>query len=347
MSSAGSMRMRLADLDEALVRAGLAQNLRSALEALDGVILDQKAARTAHEESWASMLARVTHARLNALLMDALGSALLKRFAKRDADQAAKLLEAAAKVIDRLPGRGIPLSQLAASELGDSHALDVGRPISALVLRAFGLDESATKGARPREQWARLGVTVNELAAPALCFNLTATGNTPGAKITCSAAESGEPCHLTLRMLLRAPPAWAVTGNRIFVCENPSILAIAAENLGTRCAPLICTNGMPAAAQQTLLRQVVARGARLEYHGDYDWPGIQIGNFMMRELNAAPWRFATPDYESACSGRNKSLSAGLRVDASWDMRLSAAMCERLESVHEEALAGRLMEDLAA
>ena len=344
--SAGSMRLRLADVDEALVRAGIAESLRSALEALDGAIHDRKAARTTHDKTWAAMLESVTDTRLQALVIDPVGGSLLKRFARRDAAHAAKLLDAAAKVIHRLPAQGTPLSQLAATELGNAHALDAGEPVATLVLRAFGLDETTTENSRPREQWARLGVTVNELAAPALCLNLPASGNAPAAKLARAAAESGEPFHLTLRMLLRTPPAWVVADRQIFVCENPSILAIAAENLGERCAPMICTNGMPAAAQQTLLRQVVARGARLEYHGDFDWPGIQIGNFMMRELKAAPWRFSTPNYESACSGANKTLSLEARIDASWDQELSVAMSANLESVHEEALAGTLMEDLA-
>jgi uncharacterized protein (TIGR02679 family) len=343
--SAGSMRLRLADVDEALVRAGIADSLRSALEALDGAIHDRKAARTAHDKAWAAMLERVTHTRLQALVIDPVGGSLLKRFARRDVERAAKLLEAAAKVIHRLPAQGTPLSQLAATELGNAHALDAGRPVASLVLRAFGLDLSLEGGARPREQWARIGVTVNELAAPALCLNLQASDSAPAAKLARAAAESGEPFHLTLRMLLRAPPEWAVSDRRIFVCENPSILAIAAERLGARCAPLICTNGMPAAAQQALLRQVAARGARLEYHGDFDWPGIQIGNFMMRELNASPWRFATPDYESACSGSNKALSRDAPIDASWDQNLSVTMSANQESVHEEAVAETLIEDL--
>jgi uncharacterized protein (TIGR02679 family) len=269
------------------------------------------------DKAWAGMLESVTHSRLQALVIDPVGGS----------------------------AQGTPLSQLAATELGDAHALDAGEPVATLVLRAFGLDESATEGERPREQWARLGVSVNELAAPALCLNLPAYGNTSAAKITRAASETGEPCYLTLRALLRAPPEWAVDGRPIFVCENPSILAIAAESLGVRCPPLICTNGMPAAAQQTLLRQLVARGALLEYHGDFDWPGIQIGNFMMRELKASPWRFATTDYESACSGINKSLHRDARIDATWDQELSVAMSANVESVHEEAVAGTLIEDL--
>jgi hypothetical protein len=37
-------------------------------------------------------------------------------------------------------------------------------------------------------------------------------------------------------------------------------------------------------------------GGRLRYHGDFDWAGLAIGNFVMREFGAEPWRFKTTDY---------------------------------------------------
>ncbi len=53
---AGSMRMRLSDIDAALLHAGVASTLREALEALDGPIHDLKAARVAREEAWSALL---------------------------------------------------------------------------------------------------------------------------------------------------------------------------------------------------------------------------------------------------------------------------------------------------
>jgi uncharacterized protein (TIGR02679 family) len=161
-----------------------------------------------------------------------------------------------------------------------------------------------------------------------------------------AAASAGEPVHLTLRMLLRDPPAWDVSGRRVYVCENPSMLSIAADQLGVDCAPFICTNGMPAAAQQTLLRQLIARGANLAYHGDFDWAGIRIGNFVMRELQASPWRFSAQDYDVACTGIAGTLPENGRVDALWDVRLSEAMCAQRKSIHEEAVWEVMIGDLA-
>lgn len=136
---------------------------------------------------------------------------------------------------------------------------------------------------RLREVWARAGVSVSELVRPVLFLNLPMPVGGRHAWIT------GEPDYLSLRQLLRHPPPWSVADRRIHVCENPDIVAIAADRLGASCAPLVCTDGMPAAAQRILLDQLAAAGARLCYHGDYDWPGIGIGNFVMRT-----WQTASP-----------------------------------------------------
>jgi len=343
---AESMRVRVSEIDAALHHAGVASTLQEALQALDGPIQNLKAARTAREEAWSALLASVEHPGLRALIDDPVGRSLLKRFAGSDAQRAAQLLENVDRVIGRLPERGRALAHLAAAQLGDAHALDAGRPVAALVLRVFGLEQSAVDGERARDQWARLGVTVNELAAPVLCLNLPATGDAVAATVARAAHASGEPIHLTLRMLLRDPAAWNVSGRRVYVCENPSILSIAADQLGADSAPLICTNGMPAAAQQTLLRQVVARGASLMYHGDFDWAGVRIGNFVMRELQASAWRFSAADYAAACTGSTGALPEGERIDAVWDAQLSAEMSSQHKAIHEESVADTLIADLA-
>jgi uncharacterized protein (TIGR02679 family) len=344
--AADSMSVSRSAFDEALSRAGIASTLREALEFLDGPLHDRKADRMVREEAWSVLLASVEHPRLRALVVDPSGTALLKRLASRDAQRAVELLDLTRRVLECLPERGMPLAHLAARELGDSHALDAWQPVATLVLRACGLDDDAPDPKeRSRDQWARLGITVNELAAPALCLNLSAQGETPGAQVVRVAAAIGEPIHITLRTLLRDPPEWDLSNRSVFVCENPSILAIAADRLGTGCAPLVCTNGMPAAAQQTLLRQLASQGARLLYHGDFDWAGLRIGNFVMREFNASPWRFSAVDYEAARLEIGRSLSASECVEASWDSQLAPAMTTHMRAVHEEAVAEVLMRDL--
>ncbi len=336
--AAGSMRLRTSDLDGALARAGLAPNLRAALEILDGPIQDLRAQREACEQAWGRTLQQAEEPGLRALLAEPGGVALLRRLAAGDPGSAQALLAAAQRVLSRLPAQGIPLAQLAAQVLGDSHALDAGSALATLVLRARAHAGTKDHPERPREQWARLGVSVNELAAPALCLNLPVRQSN-------IVLAAGEPIHLSLRKLLRDAPAWSVAGRVVFVCENPSIVSIAADRFGDRCAPLVCTDGMPSAAQRTLLEQLAVAGARLCYHGDFDWPGLTIGNFVMRATGAKPWRFGAEDYLGACDALGSPLAAGRRVEAVWDNRLAAAMAHRAVAVHEEAVAEWLLRDL--
>jgi uncharacterized protein (TIGR02679 family) len=345
--AAGSMRLRRSELDAALERAGIADTLRDALEFLDGPIADRRADRAARRRSWEAAFSCTEEPRLVALLTDVAGAALVKRLSGSDAQHAEALLAQAARVLTRLPGRGMSLAQLAADVLGDSHGLDRGRAVATLVLRACAADPSIdaieAAGLQDaeesfRERWARLGVTVNELALPALGLNLPIMRD--------FAQPPGEPLHLSLRRLLRRPPAWAVAHRDVFVCENSNVVAIAADRLGAACAPLVCTDGMPSAAPQTLLAQLAAAGARLRYHGDFDWAGLVIGNFVMREFGAEPWRFGTADYLAATAEHGIALRGGKPVVAQWDPGLAAAMAARGVVVHEEGVAETLLTDLA-
>lgn len=358
--SARSMRVKQSELDASLARAGLASDLRSALEALDGPLVNRKHERAERDRRWLEVLGAAAEPRLAACLGDAASVTLLRRLAAGDPEQGRVLLERAALVLECLPAYGVPLARLAAETLGDAHALDAGQPVAALVLRA-GAAESALGGAadaaedaeapsragaaRRRDRWAELGVSVNDLAAPVLCLNLAAAAETPAGALAAKAAELGVPVHLSLRSLLRHPPEWRVSGRRVYVCENSAVIAIAADRLGARSPPLICTDGMPGAAQQALLRQVAARGARLLYHGDFDWPGLAIGNFVMRSFAAVAWRFGAADYRAAASGLERELS-GRRVEASWDPALAEALAQRGTAVHEEAVVETLLADFA-
>lgn len=224
---------------------------------------------------------------------------------------------------------------------------------------------------RQRDVWARAGVLVNELARPVLVLNLPMPRPLLRSPSEAGAARfmpcAGEPAYLSLRQLLRDPPVWPVTGKRIYVCENPNLVAIAADRLGAQCAPLVCTDGMPAAAQRTLLDQLHRAGAQLHYHGDLDWPGIRIANVVIRAWDATPWRMSARDYEDAVGstvqpgherqtqtppqGRlapalRHTLGNG-RVEACWDPRLADVMQTLGISVAEEAVASVLSDDLGA
>lgn len=338
--NAESMLLSVAEVDDALGRAGIAPSLREALELLDGPIPDTARLRAEREQQWDAVFAAPGCAALARLSGESAGRALVKRLARDDPERGRQLLDAAATILGALPAQGVPLSRLAAERLGDSHALDEGRPVATLVVAALRGTEVEE---RAREVWAKAGVLVSELASPVLALNLVAHRDTPGGRLVDQALACGEPVHLSLRALARQPPRWALEGRKVFICENPAIVAMAADTLGQRCAPMVCTDGMPAAAQRTLLGQLASAKASLLYHGDFDWPGIAIGNFVMRTFGAIAWRFAAEDYEPR---RGRTLE-GMGIAAQWDEALGPKMARLGFAVDEEAVADVLLGDLRA
>ncbi len=368
---ARSARIDLARLGATLRAAGIAGSLREVLEQIDGPIVSRTDARAATRLAWSGVCASTGHdARLHDWLQSPGATTLLKRLTRQDVVAAGHLLAGADTVLRRLPAAGMARAQLAAQTLGNAHALDAGQPTASVVLAAWrhceagaapatgvaappsesddddadptdDLDTQRAPDERARDVWARAGVLVNELARPALVLNLPALAQS-GAWWS-----AGEPAYLSLRQLLRAQPQWSVRDIPVFVCENPNLLAIAADRLGAHCAPMVCTEGMPAAAQRTLLTQLAQAGARLHYHGDFDWPGIHIANHVLRTWQARPWRLAAADYEAAANDAPHARRdlADTGPDAAWDNLLAPAMRRHGLAIAEEAVAAALLEDL--
>jgi uncharacterized protein (TIGR02679 family) len=252
-------------------------------------------------------------------------------------------------VLRQLPQPAVPLAELATRITGDSHALDAGKPLSTLCLHAIAQQQGRklSRSADCRRQlWDFVGVVVDELSAPVLVLNLRGAASTLVGQLLNLMADSGEPSHLTVRQLRRA-------GERVFrewnnrtvsVCENPSVIAAAAQRLGPRSLPLICTAGQPASAGQLLLDLLCRAGCRLRYHGDLDPPGIAIANMLMQRFAVDPWRMSAADYVSAVSTSGPSLR-GRVLDAIWDDQLSSQMRSRGKAVLEESVLGVLIGDL--
>ncbi|WP_322052096.1 TIGR02679 family protein [Paraburkholderia bannensis] len=358
--SSDSARVDISQVDTLLRDAGIARSLREALEQLDGPIVSKRIANAAALAAWLAISQSPHHhEKMRNWLATATALPVLKRLSGGQPLIASRLLEHADVVLSCLPAKGIPRSQLAAQSLGDAHALDKGRPVATVVLAAWRHGENIVEpqaeptcdepdratdvqpDERIRDIWARAGVLVNELARPALCLNLPVTNESKWQP------THGEPDYLSLRRLLRNPPAWAVRDKTIFVCENPNVVAIAAEQLGDACAPLVCTDGMPSAAQQTLLGQLRDAGARLTYHGDFDWPGLRIGNLVMQTWSASPWRFLSTDYQTAiaCTTGVRHPLSGNAEDACWDPALTSVMKQVGAAIAEEAVASALIDDL--
>ena len=241
------------------------------------------------------------------------------------------------------------MAELAARTVGDAHALDPDTSLASIVLRAaavLGKSEKWDDAQSRRETWASVGVICDELSTPVLVLNLCASEDTAASHALAAYATIGEPTYLSVRQLLRTPPAFcqASLGPLVYVCENANIVAAVAQRLGPNSRPLVCIDGQPRTATRLLLNRLQDAGVRLLYHGDFDWPGIQIANTIMERHKAQPWRMSTNDYRAAAIG-TLSLD-GKPVAASWDVELMPAMSEIGKAVHEERVVENMLADLA-
>lgn len=348
--------VRLEELDALLRRAELCEGLAAAVVQLTGSVHNLRAAREDEKKAWAALLAR-WHAAwscrpgLLTWLESLRRSGALLRISDGDLMRAQVLLEQVNRLIAQLPAENLTLAELGARLTGDAHALDQDEPLGRLGLQAAaawtGCELTGTAEER-RDVWERVGVLVDALSAPLLVLNLRAQGDDHSLteRLLALHASAGEPARLSVRTLLRHPPTFSrsLTGSRVFVCENPSIIAGAADRLGAHCAPIVCLEGQPRTAARLVLSALRSAEITLYYHGDFDWPGIAIANRILGEYGAHPWRMSESDYRTAILG--KPLS-GRPVQPSWDQALFAAMLAQNRATHEEQAMEGLLHDLKA
>lgn len=349
------LRIDLADLTTLLSNAGLAANLAAALERIVGPVRNRRAEREATDAAWADVYERINEIvvrdpRLTEWSKVMRARGLLKRLARSSTARASAWLDAFERIWRLLPLSGEPLAQLAARTLGDAHALDAGQTVGAIVLRAIPVlaeslpTEALSPAETRRELWAAAGVLSDELSGAVLVLNLPAAPSNATGQLIQTAARAGEPLYLTLRQLLRVPPTFAEGHSRtIFICENPTVLAAAANQFGSSCAPLVCVLGHLRQSAHRLLRQLAAANWQLAYHGDFDWEGISIANFLLSRHRAVLWRMSAADYLSAPPSK-VSLGEPTTI-ADWDASLTSAMQERRRAVFEEQVLDELLHDL--
>jgi uncharacterized protein (TIGR02679 family) len=111
--------------------------------------------------------------------------------------------------------------------------------------------------------------------------------------------------------------------------------------------PLICTEGVPSAACNRLLRTVADSGARIRWRGDFDWTGLRITATALDRYAAEPWRMSAADYETALAAGDSEPLRGTPGSSPWDPGLAARMRQTGRAVMEERLIPLLLEDLAA
>ncbi len=349
-----SLRVDLDALAETLAVAGICGSLHEAIEALDGPVSARRNEQQRILQAWFAVRTDAIKAFaewpvVTTWLEKLFVLGTLKRLVAGPTEGASLLTEVS-RLLAALPARGEPLAALAVRLYGDAHALDPGPPLATLAVRAAaklgGVRAFSDDAEGRREAWASVGVLCDELSTPALILNLPAANDTPIARLLRTARADAEPIHLSLRHLLLWPLSSdpALARQRIFVCENPTIVALAARKLGARSAPLVCVNGQFATPAKTLLSQLAAAGAKLHYHGDFDGGGLAIARRVIDDHGAVPWRFCAADYLAAPKG--KPLSSESIPASPWDPALSEALRREARAVHEEAVAEDLLNDLA-
>jgi uncharacterized protein (TIGR02679 family) len=352
-TSGATLTIDLDALTDTLRAAGICDDLAEGVTSLLGPIANRRAAIREREAEWAGLWSKTRQAFSNrpglvGWIEDLERTGAMKRLSGDDPERAAIVFRDVTQILDALPAQAEPLAVLAARLLGDAHALDPGSPRATLAIRAaarMGAIEFQDDAEGRRAAWAGVGVMCDELSTPALVFNLPAAAETPLGRLLRAAIADAEPLHISLRLLLRHPlrDDSALTQRDVFVCENPTIVALAAARIGQCCAPLVCVNGQFGTPSLVLLRQLREAGARLHHHGDFDPAGLVIARRAMAEGMALPWRFGAQDYVVA----PKSVPfAGEPGPTPWDPALSDAMRLDRRTVHEEAVFGTLAEDLA-
>lgn len=362
--SGSSLSVRLADVDAALRASGACPDgLAAAVLALTGPVPDSRAESERRRLAWQSALQPLDdlarqRPQLAAWTAELRATGLVKRFSGNDPDVAAHLCDTTARVLTELPSSGVSLAVLAARTTGDAHALDTGRTLTTLALSAVrvlaGLTAEQTAGAEGRRAaWTAVGVARDELSSRVLTLGLPGSSGWPSAtdptgRVLAEARAAGEPAVLTFRQLTRRTPELGVGTGSVFVCENPAVLATAADELAAACPPLICVEGQLSAAARALLTRLADQGARFAYHGDFDWGGVRIAGTVFRLIDATPWRFDEASYLAALDqGHGSPLTTGSPADTPWDPGLRTAMERRGLRVEEERLIEPLLTDLRA
>ena len=250
------------------------------------------------------------------------------------------------RCLDAVQAMGSPQSRvdLAATVLGDAHALDPGTRLGSAVMRALRQRHAdELHDDTDRTVWDRAGVPSDSVSAPVLVWNLPVVSLCALAPLLTTASALGVVTHLSA-MALRSYPVVVAAGTEVLVTENPRVVEAAAQRRSPRC--VVSTNGNPSVAVRTLLGQLLRAGAAVRYHGDFDAAGLSICRRMM-ELGLVPWQMDATSYQQAVAVAVRE-QVDLPIDRTdpgptpWDESLREVFQASGRVVHEERLIDELL-----
>lgn len=337
-------------LDSALLQV-CGRDSRAVVEELLGPLRDRELERRREQEERAGLwdwLARHPVVAAQPALQD--WAEQIRRGGLLDGSPAGtgRTLDGALRVLHALPSFGAPVREFANSVLGDPLALDQGKPLSDLVLRALAeiYDHPLpASGAQRRELLARAGLGEDDLSTVVYAAGVQPAGGGLCGEILRSCAEASHVAALTLAQVRDAERL--VLGVReVWVVQSPVVLALALRRFGRTCPPVVCTSGWPNSAVVLLLRRLSAAGAELNFQGSFDGDGVRITAHLLTKTRIRPWRMSVADYLEALDRNPSGPDVGRITEAPWDAALAAALREHRTAVPQDRTATGLLDDAA-
>jgi uncharacterized protein (TIGR02679 family) len=254
----------------------------------------------------------------------------------RNTDNSDVLLAASLSVLARLPEPGVRVDRRTLVH-GDPHALDSG-VLPSLVLAVMGV-----AGQRVREAWAELGVDIDDLVG-----GLIVTGVQPDGWVVPAGSTMTLPPQELAGIRWAAP---AVSGEWVFVTENPSVLSAAVQTfrkrpVGAAMVPrVVCTVGTPSQVECAAVGALADAGWQVAVRADFDVAGLaHVRALLTAAPLARPWRMGAGDYLAVARKGDPVLK--ISNDASpWDAELAEAMNELGVPAFEEDLLPVLLDDV--
>lgn len=239
------------------------------------------------------------------------------------------------------------LGELAAAATSTAHGFDSGTVPSNLMMRALAVAFAIPvplSGEGRRRLWEQAGVATDDVSGTAMTWGFRPPGRDRWSVMMRERAAQRLVTHLTAQELRAAGNVvFSEPGTTVFACENPQILSAAAR--AGVASPILCLSGQGSASAWQILRALTESGVTVRYHGDFDWPGVLIVGRVV-DAGGAPWRMGADDYESAAGAGQFEPLDGVQRPTPWDDRLAEVMAQRGIAVHEEAIVGDLLGDMA-
>lgn len=335
----------------AVLRLASVADLRAVLESLRGPLPDRRADRAAERAAreqlweWLTEQAETLSLAGEPGRLDAWVEAQRAAGVRGDVDAHRRRLASALAVLRALPADGISLAALAADCAGGPHALDQGRSLTGMVLDAVATGVGVPRpvdAEGARALWETVGVVPDPLSSTVLALCLPGGEETAFRRWLSATAATSEPVVLTLATLRRWPLPPLPPTSRVYVVENPSLVAEAAAR--SWCGPpLVCSSGRPTVATVTLLRQLGADGATVYQHADFDPAGLAITCWLAERAGTIPWRMTSADYLSAVdAAAARPKVTGPVPPTPWDPMLQETVERERVAVYEEEVRVRLL-----